>query len=240
MPRRARCHAARPFSACPRKRTVPAAGSTWPTIASDQGRLSRAVGADERNDLSLPDFERNAVERRDLRRSGRPADLQPASPSSPAPPVHTGRAQIGGDDGRIGSDLRRRALRDQPAGIETDDPVGKRHQEGHIVLDDHKRDAARASVLQQVGKSALLDRRSARPPARREATSSGSRASARAISSRRLMPCGSAPAGRARDGFDSGLAQQAHAPTPAPPPARNPASCARPRRCRAPTCRRRD
>ena len=121
-------------------------------IAADrhhQGGFAGAVGADQRDDLALLHRQVDAAQRLDRavergdagqrQQRGHAGDL-----------VFLALAEIGGDDGRVGAHLGRRAVADLLAVVQHDDVVGDPHHHAHVVLDQQQRAAVVADAQQQL------------------------------------------------------------------------------------------
>ena len=180
---------------------------------AQHGRLAGAVGAEQRAHAArrrARSRPRTAPAprhrtRRDRSTSSIIARLPACSALRPGP-------EIGLDHGRVLLHLGRRALGDLAAEIERDDPVGHRHDEVHVMLDEqHGRRGARRGCAGSA-RPARRPRSCVSPPAGSSSNSSAGRAaSARASSTRLRVPSGSPAAGRSATSRRSSMSSSAQA-----------------------------
>src|SRR5580700_1556122 len=153
MPSKSMRRGEAPVTSCPSNRIVPATGLINPEIAFKVVVFPAPLAP-----ISTTSSARSTT----IERSRTAATLpyrhcRPSTVSTCRP-----LAEISPDHFRVRLDLSRRAIGDDAASAEADDPIGNAHHRAHVVLDEEHRDAPLADLRERSHETRLLGRVHAR------------------------------------------------------------------------------
>ena len=194
-PARASASGVAPVTSRPQRNKLPELRHDLPARDRERRRLPGAVRTEQREHLAGLQREVDAVQHVDACRSRR-APRTARAPDASRVDASSRRVDLRGAEvralhRRVGLDLARRALRDDPAEVEHVDVRARLHHERHVVLDEQHAEPVAGELDASSAPSASVSCSSSPDDGSSSSSTFGFVASARASSTRRAVPVGS-------------------------------------------------